>query len=78
MLPVSSDVRARMLGAPAAPSLAAVAVEFPPHCHSQEEIATALTGLGGREFQRFIASSGVKSRHHALPLESYADLGGFT
>jgi alkylresorcinol/alkylpyrone synthase len=63
---------------PAAPFLAAVAVEFPPHHHSQDEIASAVSGFGGREFERFTASSGVKSRHHALPLPQYAELSGFT
>jgi alkylresorcinol/alkylpyrone synthase len=72
MRPVSPTAR------PAAPSLAAVAVEFPPHHHSQDEIASAVSGFGGREFERFTASSGVKSRHHALPLPQYAELSGFT
>lgn len=78
MRPVTPGVRAAEAGLPTAPSLAAVAVEFPPHYHSQDEIASAVTSFGGNEFQRFTASSGVKFRHHALPLPRYGELSGFT
>jgi alkylresorcinol/alkylpyrone synthase len=68
----------RSVNPPAAPSLAAVTVEFPPHHHSQDEISSALTGFAGPEFQRFLASSGVNARHHALPMSRYGELNGFT
>lgn len=61
-----------------APSVAAVAVEFPPHRHSQEEVISALAGFAGPEFQRFAATSGVATRQLALPLSRYPQLSGFT
>ncbi|ORW08968.1 type III polyketide synthase [Mycobacterium kyorinense] len=60
------------------PSLAAATIEFPPHYNTQEDISSAVTGFAGEEFQRFTASSGVKHRHHALPLHRYGELSGFT
>jgi alkylresorcinol/alkylpyrone synthase len=62
----------------AAPSLAATAVEFPPHRDSQRDISMAATGFSGTQFEQFIANSGVKFRHHALPLPRYGELSGFT
>jgi alkylresorcinol/alkylpyrone synthase len=62
----------------AAPSVAAVAVEFPPHQVSQEEAMSALTGLAGRQFDRFGERAGVQNRRFALPPEDYASLSGFT
>jgi alkylresorcinol/alkylpyrone synthase len=63
-----------------APAVASVAVEFPPHRHSQDEViaAAALTDVGGPEFQRFAAASGVATRQLALPLSRYPQLSGFT
>ncbi|BCQ07965.1 polyketide synthase-like Pks10 [Mycobacterium heckeshornense] len=63
---------------PASPSVAAVAVDFPPHRHSQDEIVATLAGFAGPEFHRFATSSGVQARHLALPLSRYAQLSGFT
>ncbi|WP_077088287.1 type III polyketide synthase [Mycobacterium rhizamassiliense] len=60
------------------PSIAATAVQFPEHLYSQEELIGALTDFAGPEFRRFALSSGVASRHTALPLPRYRDLGGFT
>jgi alkylresorcinol/alkylpyrone synthase len=60
------------------PSVAGVSIEFPPHRHSQDEIASALTGFAGPEFRRFAATSGVQSRNLALPLSRYGELSGFT
>jgi alkylresorcinol/alkylpyrone synthase len=67
-----------MIPSNAAPAIAAAAVEFPSQRHSQDEVIAALTTFAGPEFQRFAASSGVQSRHLALPLERYAKLSGFT
>ncbi|MGH3634630.1 type III polyketide synthase [Mycobacterium sp.] len=78
MRSVTPGAPASQPGLPAGPSLAAVTVEFPSHYHSQDEIASAISGFAGQEFQRFIASSGVKARHHALPLSRYGELKGFT
>lgn len=61
-----------------APSVAGVAVQFPQHLNSQEDTIAALTDFAGPEFRRFALSSGVESRHTALPLSRYADLSGFT
>lgn len=78
MRPETSGLRVPTASTSAAPSLAAVAIQFPPHFNSQDDIASAVTGFGGAEFARFTASSGVASRHHALPLSRYAELSGFT
>lgn len=60
------------------PTVAAVAVEFPPHQYNQAEVMTALTDFAGPEFARFAASSGVTTRQLALPLSRYSKLSGFT
>ena len=60
------------------PSVAAVAVKFPQNLYSQEEVIGALTDFAGPEFRRFALSSGVASRHTALPLSQYKQLNGFT
>src|ERR1700737_2249575 len=59
-------------------SVAAVAVEFPPHQVGQGEGRSGLTGFGGPQFDRFGASAGVQKRRIALPLPQYAKLSGFT
>ena len=60
------------------PSVAGVAVKFPPNLYSQEEVIGALTDFASPEFRRFALSSGVASRHTALPLAQYKHLTGFT
>ncbi len=60
------------------PSVAAVAVEFPPYQVDQEEALAGLTGFGGPQFDRFAASAGVQKRRIALPLAEYGKLSGFT
>jgi alkylresorcinol/alkylpyrone synthase len=60
------------------PSIAAAAVQFPQNLYSQEEVIGELTDFAGPEFRRFALSSGVASRHTALPLPQYRELDGFT
>lgn len=60
------------------PSVCGVAVQFPRHLNSQQDTIAALTDFAGPEFRRFAVSSGVESRHTALPLARYADLSGFS
>ena len=60
------------------PSVAGVAVKFPPNLYSQEEVIGALTDFASPEFRRFALSSGVATRHTALPLTQYQHLTGFT
>jgi alkylresorcinol/alkylpyrone synthase len=60
------------------PSVAAVAVEFPPNRHSQDEVISVLADFAGPEFRRFAATSGVETRQLALPLPRYRELSGFT
>jgi len=60
------------------PSVAAVAVEFPPYQVGQQEALSGLTGFGGPQFDRFGASAGVEKRRIALPLSRYGELSGFT
>lgn len=62
----------------AAPAIAAAAVEFPLHRHSQDEVITALARFAGPEFIRFASASGVQTRHLALPMARYPELSGFT
>ena len=62
----------------ASPSIAAVAVEFPKHRHSQDVAIAELADFAGPEFHRFAAHTGVETRNFALPLPQYRDLNGFT
>ncbi|MDI3314099.1 MAG: type III polyketide synthase [Mycobacterium sp.] len=78
MRPVTPEVPIPSAIPPAAPRVAAVTVEFPPHRHSQNEAIAALADWAGPEFRRFAVSSGVESRHLALPISRYPELNGFT
>jgi alkylresorcinol/alkylpyrone synthase len=60
------------------PSIAAVAVKFPPNRCTQDEAISALTDFAGPEFRRFALKSGVDFRNTALPLSRYSELSGFT
>lgn len=60
------------------PSVAGIAVTFPPHRYTQDEAVAALTDFAGPEFRRFALSSGVEFRNTALPLSEYGTLSGFT
>jgi alkylresorcinol/alkylpyrone synthase len=60
------------------PSIAAVAVKFPPNRCTQDEAISALTDFAGPEFRRFALKSGVDFRNTALPLQRYSELSGFT
>ena len=60
------------------PSVAAVAIEYPPHQVGQREALSGLTGFGGPQFDRFGASAGVEKRRIAMPLADYGTLRGFT
>ncbi len=60
------------------PSIAAVAVKFPPNRYTQEEAIGALTDFAGPEFRRFALRSGVDFRNTALPLSQYSELSGFS
>jgi alkylresorcinol/alkylpyrone synthase len=61
-----------------APAIAAAAVEFPPHRHSQDDVIAALADFAGPEFHRFAAAAGVEHRNLALPLTRYPELTGFS
>lgn len=63
---------------PNIPAVASVAVEFPPHRHSQDEVMAMLSDFAGPEFARFAANSGVATRQLALPLSRYSELRDFT
>ena len=75
--PVIPDVELADI-ARGASSVASVAVEFPSHRHSQDEVIAALADFAGPEFRRFAATSGVATRQLALPLSRYRELSGFT
>lgn len=63
--------------------IAAVAPVLPAHAYSQAEItaelAPLISGSAARRavLERMHAASGIATRHTALPLERYRDLGGF-
>ncbi|GIG00211.1 polyketide synthase [Catellatospora citrea] len=68
-----------------APQVSAVRLAFPAHRYRQEEIVAEFTAMclpgehPGREvFARFGRTTGVQTRHLALPLDQYAGLTGFT
>ncbi len=58
--------------------MAGLAVEFPPHRHTQDELASTLAQIAGLNIQRFADNSGVSTRQLALPLSRYGELNGFT
>ncbi len=60
------------------PSIAGVAVKFPPNRYTQSEAIRALTDIAGPDFQRFARSSGVEFRNTALRLPRYRELSGFS
>ncbi|MEE3753577.1 type III polyketide synthase [Mycobacterium intracellulare] len=60
------------------PSIAGVAVKFPPNRYTQHEAIRALTDIAGPDFRRFGLSSGVEFRNTALRLPRYRELNGFT
>ncbi|OBB82455.1 stilbene synthase [Mycobacterium colombiense] len=60
------------------PTIAGVAVKFPPTRYTQSEAIQALTDLAGPDFQRFARSSGVAFRNTALRLPRYRELSGLT
>lgn len=51
---------------------------MPENVYSQDEIVAELLRFGGPVFARFARTSGVKTRHLALPLARYGQLSGFT
>ncbi len=55
-----------------------MAVEFPAHQHSQDELTEMLAGIAGLKIERFADKSGVSTRQLALPLSRYGELNGFT
>jgi alkylresorcinol/alkylpyrone synthase len=75
---VRSGLQTLSVDTAASPSVAGVAVTFPRHRSSQEDTIAALTDFAGPEFKRFALSSGVESRHTALPLSRYSELSGFS
>ncbi len=63
--------------------IAAVAPVLPPHVYTQAEITQELAPLISPDpsrravLERMHAGSGIGTRHTALPIEAYRDLGGF-
>jgi alkylresorcinol/alkylpyrone synthase len=78
MRPVTPGVQGGNANTTPSASIAAVAIEFPPHQVGQQEALSGLTGLGGPQFDRFGASAGVQTRWISLPLPQYGKLSGFT
>ncbi|MGK9465138.1 type III polyketide synthase (plasmid) [Streptomyces sp. G6] len=74
----------REAGVPAtATTIAAVRTALPPHRYAQDDLTEAMgdlclpPGADRAVLRRLHASSGVRTRHLALPIERYADLGDF-
>src|ERR1700729_4273927 len=78
MGPVTPGVQGGNANTTPSVSVAAVAIEFPPHQVGQREALSGLTGLGGPQFDRFGESAGVQPRRISLPLSQYGQLSGFT
>jgi alkylresorcinol/alkylpyrone synthase len=78
MRPVTPRDQGRNANTRPSASIAAVAIEFPPHQVGQREALSGLTGLGGPRFDRFGDSAGVQTRRISLPLSQYGKLSGFT
>ncbi|MER6801750.1 3-oxoacyl-[acyl-carrier-protein] synthase III C-terminal domain-containing protein [Streptomyces sp. NPDC000678] len=64
-------------------TIAAVRTALPPHRYAQDDLAEAIgdlclpPGTDRAVLRRLHASAGVRTRHLALPIERYADLGDF-
>ena len=64
--------------------IAAIAPVLPPHVHAQSEITATIAPLLSSDprrvatIQRIHASTGIETRHLALPLDEYAALTSFT
>jgi alkylresorcinol/alkylpyrone synthase len=78
MGPVTPGVQGGNANKTPSASVAAVAIEFPPHRVGQREALSGLTNFGGPQFDRFGASAGVENRRISLPLSQYGQLSGFT
>src|SRR5277367_2962900 len=78
MGPVTPGVQGGNANTTPSASVAAVAIEFPPHRIGQREALSGLTNFGGPQFDRFGASAGVQTRRISLPLSQYGQLSGFT
>ena len=78
MRPVTPGVQGGNANTTPSASVAAVAIEFPPHRVGQREALSGLTNFGGPQFDRFGASAGVQNRRISLPLSQYGQLSGFT
>ena len=78
MGPVTPGVQGGNANTTPSASIAAVAIEFPPHQVGQREALSGLTNFGGPQFDRFGASAGVQTRRISLPLSQYGRLSGFT
>src|ERR1700761_3453908 len=78
MGPVTPGVQGGNANSTPSASVAAVAIEFPPHQVGQRQALSGLTGLGGPQFDRFADSAGVQTRRISLPLSQYGQLSGFT
>src|ERR1700733_6613704 len=78
MGPVTPGVQGGNANTRPSASVAAVAIEFPPHQVGQREALSGLTNFGGPQFDRFGASAGVQTRRISLPLSQYGRLSGFT
>ena len=77
--PGSDSARSTTMSNPSPnPAIAATAVEFPPHRHTQDEVAATVADFAGSDFLRFAATTGVQARQLALPLERYSALTSFT
>src|ERR1700743_1637244 len=78
MGPVTPGVQGGNANTTPSASVAAVAIEFPPHQVGQREALSGLTTCDGPHFARFGASAGVETRRISLPLSQYGQLSGFT
>src|SRR6202046_3673541 len=78
MGPVTPGVQGGNANTTPSASVAAVAIEFPPHQVGQREALSGLPTFGGPQFDRCGASAGVQTRRISLPLSQCAGRTGFT
>src|ERR1700730_9929869 len=78
MGPVTLGVQGGNANTRPSASVAAVAIEFPPHQVGQREALSGQTNFGGTQFAGIGATPGVQPRRISLPLSQYGRLSGFT
>src|SRR6201992_2481652 len=78
MGPVTPGVQGGNANSTPPASVAAVAIESPPHQVGQREALSGLTAVGDRQLDLYPDSAGVQTRRISLPSSQSGQLSGFT